>query len=150
MTKLVCKRNGHLFINLTVESLIYLNEKNSDLILREGINTITHNDFMKHRNDRDMYNETYDRHGCILYHKQGDYCITSNLDSVSHLAFRTHPDFIDYIENTNQTELEIITIPVGNRIIEKSLGKEICPGSDFEDFPLRFVVVISDDDVIIL
>ncbi len=72
-----------------------------------------------------IYNETYDQYGHTLYHKQGDYCVISNLNSVSHLEFRIHPDFVAYIENTNQIELRIITIPEGDRIVEKSLGKAV-------------------------
>ncbi len=148
MTKLVCQRNGHLQIELTNQALIFLNERNSDLITRMGINTIMHCKLRK--NNSKIYNATYDLAGWALYHKQGDYFITYERYSVPHLAFRTHPDLVAYVENTNQDELKIINIPEGDRIIDKSLGKELEFCGEFEDYPLRFVVVVSDDDVRIL
>nr|QBK92440.1 MAG: hypothetical protein LCPAC401_00780 [Pithovirus LCPAC401] len=52
---------------------------------------------------------------------------------------RTHSDFVAYVENTNQTEFKIIIIPEGDRIIEKSLGKELRFAGEFEFFPLRIL-----------
>nr|QBK94057.1 MAG: hypothetical protein LCPAC406_03710 [Pithovirus LCPAC406] len=113
-----------------------------------GIDTIMYDKLQK--NNSKIYNATYDLAGYTLYHKQGDYFITYKRNSVSHIAFRTHPDLVAYIENTNQDELKIINIPEGDRIIDKSLGKELEFCGEFEDFPLRFVVVVSDDGVRIL
>nr|QBK94047.1 MAG: uncharacterized protein LCPAC406_03610 [Pithovirus LCPAC406] len=142
MTTLVCMANCDPIIGmwyiLPKHALIFLDKKHSSLIFRIGkdsgqyeelFSRLTKSRITKHI-ELDVYQLRYP------YNREGDYFV---IDSRIHgLEWRTHPDLISYVKETDQTTYKIIDIPEGKTLTEFSIEDGVF-GMIVSDGPAKLV-----------
>nr|QBK92581.1 MAG: uncharacterized protein LCPAC401_02190 [Pithovirus LCPAC401] len=104
-----------MWYNLPKDALIFLNKKRSVLISRIGKESDKYKELIF---KYDELKSSTDIFG-YAYNVAGDYFIVDS--EIRGLKWRTHPDLIFYVEETDQTMFKIIDIPEGKVFTEIKL-----------------------------
>nr|QBK93289.1 MAG: uncharacterized protein LCPAC403_04230 [Pithovirus LCPAC403] len=146
MTSIVCsKNNKHLpvFCKYDVELIIFLDKRNSSLIVRERKDSEWYK-LHEHSipkeikqyedyNNPEYYEFTIYGCDCYAYNRCRDYFVKLDIDTKDELKLRTHPDFISYVDEIYQIDLEVVNVPDGKKLTMISVGNNL-------------LVVMSDGD----
>nr|QBK94052.1 MAG: uncharacterized protein LCPAC406_03660 [Pithovirus LCPAC406] len=133
MTRLVCLNNDHpldgMDYTLSAHALVFLDKINSSLIFRTGKDSDKYEGMLSaHRNHSFFSFFSY------TYNEEKKYFIESA--GIRGIEWRTYPDLISYIEETNQEEFKILDVPEGKVFTEFEL----------EDSG-NYVMIISDGPI---
>ncbi len=138
MTRLVCSNYysplDGMDYTLSKDARIFLDKINSPLVSREGKECHWYKGALSHYRDPNypkigMYSK-------YAYNEEGKYFI-HDAGIIKGLEWRTHPDLIAYIEETDQKEYKIMDVPEGKVLTEFQLEE-----SD------SYVMIISDGPII--
>nr|QBK92582.1 MAG: uncharacterized protein LCPAC401_02200 [Pithovirus LCPAC401] len=136
MTRLVCNKNNPLNgmnYELSKGARVFLDKINSPFVIKKG------KECHWYENALSQYlNPKMGRYEGYAYNEEGEYFIY-DARIIKGIEWRTHPDLIAYIEQTDQTEFKILDVPEGKVFTEFHLEED----SD------HFVMIISDGPVII-
>ncbi len=130
MTRLVCNNNALLEgmnYSLSIDALMFLGKINSPLILRIGKDSDRYERMLSAHRGRSFYR--------YAYNEEGEYFI-QNVGIIRGIEWRTHPDLISYIENTDQEEFKIIDVPEGKVLTEFT-----------SEDPDYYIMIISDGPI---
>nr|QBK94049.1 MAG: uncharacterized protein LCPAC406_03630 [Pithovirus LCPAC406] len=136
MTRLVCINNEYpldgMNYELPKDARIFLDKINSPLVSKSGKECHWYKDALsQYRNPKiGMYRE-------YAYNEEGEYFIHDA--GIRGIKWRTHPDLIAYIEQTDQTNYKIMDVPEGKIFTEFHLEE-----SDHNDL---FIIIISDSPI---
>ncbi len=128
MTRLVCINNDSplegMDYTLSKDARIFLDKVNSPLVLGIGKEADWYESALSHYRDPKIGMYEY------AYNEEGKYFIMS-AGTGGGIKWRTHPDLIAYIEQTDQKEFKIMDVPEGKVFTEIALDD-------------RFIMIISD------
>nr|QBK93288.1 MAG: uncharacterized protein LCPAC403_04220 [Pithovirus LCPAC403] len=145
MTYIVCSKNNKylpIFCEYDVNLIIFLDKRNSLLIVRERKNSQwykSHKYFIPKENETGTFREyhkfTIYGQECYAYNGDEDYFVRLDIDTKDALELRIHPDFISYVNETDQEDLEVVNVAGGKKLTMLNIGDN-----------LLSIVVMSDGD----
>nr|QBK94048.1 MAG: uncharacterized protein LCPAC406_03620 [Pithovirus LCPAC406] len=130
MTRFICNKtldpSEGMNYSLSIDALMFLGKINSPLIFRTGKDSDKYEGMLSARNSN-FYK--------YAYNEEGEYFI-QNVGIIRGIEWRTHPDLISYIEETDQDEFKIMDVPGGKIFTEFT-----------SENPDYYIVIISDGPI---